>query len=82
MNRVKVLLLRYLTENFDDLLLFDLKLARLLGAPAPHTLSSYAYSRKDSLFWRAFQIITDKLAKWLLNQDDHCQVDYKRVTNS
>lgn len=79
---LKLWIIRYGTENFHDLLAFDLKLARMLGAPAPHTLSSWAYYRKDvSAFWCLFRKITDKLAYWLLKQVDHCQKDYQRVIN-
>jgi hypothetical protein len=64
----RVWLLRYLVENFDDLLALDLKLARILGAPAPHTLSSWAYEK--SPFWT-------KIIDWaflkLLGQRNHCK---------
>jgi hypothetical protein len=71
---MRLVLLRYLTENFDDLLLLDLKLARLLGAPAPHTLSSWVHHKR----WKVLEKIIDHFFKWLLNQDNHCQRDYQR----
>lgn len=67
---------RYISENFDDLLALDLKLARVLGAPAPHTLSSWAYLK--SPFWTKF---IDTIFSWLFSQTHHCYADYKRVTN-
>lgn len=72
---------RYITENFDDLLALDLKLARLLGAPSPHTLSSYAEltaekGRRWGLFCRWF---INKLWWWLFNVEGHCRLDLDRV---
>lgn len=76
MERLRLALLRYFHENFDDLLVLDLKIARLLGAPAPHTLSSWAYLK--SPFWTD---VIDDLFLWFLGQEEHCRKDYERVTN-
>lgn len=72
---------RYIQENFDDLLAFDLKLARLLGAPAPHTLSSYAYKlEQDGKPWGKFwRPVIDWIFYWLREQINHCLDDYIRV---
>lgn len=76
MNRaLKSALSRYIRENFDDLLALDLKIARMLGVPAPHTLSSWAYYK--SPFWTKF---IDFLAWHILDQKDHCKGDFERVT--
>lgn len=72
---------RYIDENFDDLLNLDLKVARLLGAPAPHTLSSYAYMLEQDkerwgLFWRP---VIDWFFIKLGDPPGHCYKDYKRI---
>lgn len=72
---------RYIDENFEDLLKLDLKLARILGAPAPHTLSSYAYlldtqNKPWGKFWRRF---IDWLFWKIDNQTEHCKKDFERV---
>lgn len=74
MDALRKSIARYVNENYDDLLVLDLKIARLLGAPAPHTLSSWAY--KNSPFWTA---IIDLLFYWLYGQRGHCKADYNRV---
>lgn len=67
---------RYIQENWDDLLLLDLKVARLLGIPAPHTLSSWAYAtRLRQPFWNH---LIDAIWVWLFNELDHCENDYKK----
>jgi hypothetical protein len=71
---MKAWLARYIRENFNELLALDLSLARLLGAPAPHTLSSYAYVH--SKFWTK---IIDFLAWWIMDEKDHCHRDFMRV---
>jgi hypothetical protein len=73
---MKKFLQRYIAENFDDLLEMDLKLARVLGAPAPHTLSSW--SHLNSPFWAK---IINLFFKWVFDQDNHCELDYNRVVN-
>jgi hypothetical protein len=80
---MKRAILRYLNENFDDLLELDLKLARILGAPSPHTLSSYSYKleQEGKLWGKFWRPVIDKVFKWLLTQIDHCKTDYNRVTN-
>lgn len=65
----------YIRRNFQKLLKLDLRMARLIGAPSPHTLSSWAYVK--SPFWRKF---IDKLFWWLFNEADHCKQDYERTT--
>lgn len=74
-------LARYIRENWDDLLALDLKAARVLGIPAPHTLSSWAYAiRLSQPFW--WHLI-DQLAWWLLDEEDHCEKDYnKRIVEN
>lgn len=72
---------RYIDENFDDLLKLDLKVARLLGAPAPHTLSSYAYMLDEKkkpwgMLWRP---VIDWIFNKTYGQVDHCKKDYQRV---
>lgn len=71
----------YIVENFDDLLALDLKVARILGAPAPHTLSSYAYLLECRASWWGclWRFVIDKIFLWLFEQKDHCKVDYERV---
>lgn len=71
---MKWAILRYLVENFDDLLQLDLKLARLIGAPAPHTLSSWIHFKK----WVRLERFVNFWFKWLINQDEHCRRDYER----
>lgn len=66
---------RYVSENYDDLLNLDMTLARLLGAPAPHTLSSYAFLK--SPFWR---MVIDLIFWVVWGQKNHCEKDYERVT--
>lgn len=78
---MRKVLARYISENFDDLLALDLHIARLLGAPAPHTLSSYSYKleladKRWGKFWRP---IIDKIMYYILGQTDHCKADYERV---
>lgn len=80
---LKQALLRYFHENFDDLLKLDMKMARILGAPAPHTLSSYAYVMEQKgrwwgLFWRP---IIDFLAKKFFKQENHCYQAYLKTVN-
>jgi hypothetical protein len=70
-------LLRYIVENFDDLLRLDLRIARIMGAPAPHTISSYAHKK-----WKWLEPIIDKLAFWLWAEKGHCKNDYVRVMKS
>lgn len=71
---MKLAILRYLVENFDDLLLLDLKLARLFGAPHPHTISSWVHLKG----WKLLEKIINHFFKWLINQENHCQRDYER----
>jgi hypothetical protein len=75
------ILKRYLEENFDDLLALDLKVARLLGAPAPHTLSSYSYKLEleNKPFGAFFRPIIDFLAETFFKDFNHCQGAYERV---
>lgn len=79
---LKLSLLRYMKENFDDLLELDLKVARLMGAPAPHTISSYAYmlEREQKPVGIVLRPAIDDLFKWLADQPDHCKSDYESVT--
>lgn len=83
MGKLRQWLTRYLNENFDDLLRLDLKMARILGAPAPHTLSSYSWllESKGKPWGRFWRPIIDKLFQWLLNQENHCLKDFNRVVN-
>lgn len=83
MNPVKFALLTYLNEHFNDLLELDLALARLSGAPAPHTISSYAVvlEREGKLLGLVSRPVIDGLFYWLIEQPNHCKRDYKRVTN-
>lgn len=83
MNPVKHALLRYLNENFDDLLNLDLSVARVLGAPAPHTLSSYAYKldEEGKPWGKVTRPLIDDIFRWLIDQPNHCKNDYERVTN-
>jgi hypothetical protein len=83
MNPVKYALLRYLNEHFDDLLELDLALARLSGAPAPHTISSYAaeLERDGKLLGLVTRPAIDGLFYWLIDEPNHCKKDYERVTN-
>jgi hypothetical protein len=74
---MKRAILRYIVENWDDLLALDLKLARIFGAPAPHTISSYSHVK-----WKWLEPIIDALAIWLWSEFDHCYNDYKRVSGS
>jgi hypothetical protein len=74
MEAIRRFLQRYIRENRDDLLDFDLKLARVFGAPAPHTVSSYAHIQ-----WTWLEPIINKLWLWLFKQKDHCRQDYLRV---
>lgn len=67
---------RYINENFDDLLVLDLKIARILGAPAPHTISSYAHL-KGPRIWEKF---IDGLWLWLFDEPDHCRTDFNKVS--
>lgn len=73
--RLRLRIGQYIEENFDDLLELDLKWARLLGAPAPHTISSYSH-----LKWKWLEPIIDWLFFWLYEEQNHCQNDYLRVT--
>lgn len=73
---IRTAIARYIRENFDDLLALDLKIARLLGIPAPHTLSSYAHVKGG--FWER---VIDRIFKWLFNEINHCYNDFLRVTN-
>jgi hypothetical protein len=72
---MRTAILRFLVKYFDELLDLDLRIARLFGIPAPHTLSSYAYVVGG--FWCKF---IDMFFKWLINQDNHCQRDYERIS--
>lgn len=83
-SRLRLALLRYLNENFDDLLALDLKWARILGAPAPHTISSYAWKleQENKLWGKLWRPMIDWIFKWLLEQEDHCYKDFKRITGS
>lgn len=79
---IKQVLARYITENLNDLLALDLKIARLMGAPAPHTLSSYAYmleveGKPWGQFWRP---IIDRIFRFIFDQKEHCKDDFIRVT--
>ena len=76
--KLRTRILEYVYDNLEDLLNLDLKVARILGAPAPHTLSSYAFLEVN-WFWKYFHRVTDALFKWLLGQENHCETDYKRV---
>lgn len=81
LNKLKQFVVRYVKENFDDLLALDLKMARILGAPAPHTLSSFSYKLEQEgkpwgKFWRP---VIDKIMLWAIGQVDHCKADYDRV---
>ena len=70
---MKAAIQRYVSENYDDLLNLDLTLARLLGAPAPHTLSSYAF--EQSYFWR---LVIDLAWLIVFDEKNHCEKDYKK----
>lgn len=72
---------RYIVENFDDLLALDLKIARLLGAPAPHTLSSYSYMLEQEGKWwgELWRPIIDKIMFWAMGQVDHCKNEYLSI---
>lgn len=74
-------LLKFLNEKFDELLELDMAVARVLGAPAPHTLSSYAYEldKEGSLKGFLCRSVIDTAFKWLIQQDNHCKQDYERV---
>lgn len=75
---------RYVTENFNDLLNLDMHLARLLGAPAPYTLSAYSYKLEleGKLGGKICRPIIDKVfGSWIMGQTDHCKNDYLQVTN-
>lgn len=72
---MRVWLLKQLVDNFDEFMAWDLKWARRLGAPAPHTLSSWAYVK--SPFWT--KIIDTVYGDWLIEQPNHCKQDYDRV---
>lgn len=65
---------QYILENKADLLNLDLSLARVLGAPAPHTLSSWAY--KKSRFWT---VVIDLIWRWLFSVDNHCKAEYEKT---
>jgi hypothetical protein len=82
--RLKLRILRYIVENFDDLLALDLKVARIAGAPAPHTLSSYAYQlEQEGKRWgKLWRPVIDYLFRWLMDQEAHCRKDYERVSRS
>lgn len=84
MEAVKLAILRWLHENYDDLLKLDLSVARLFGAPAPHTISSYAYQldREGNRLGKVLRPLIDALFKWLKNEQDHCLNDYLRVKSS
>jgi hypothetical protein len=79
--RLRTRLQVYITENFEDLLALDLKWARLFGAPAPHTISSYVYllETKNKPFGKFLRPVIDKLFLWLFEQTDHCKQDFERV---
>lgn len=82
LSRVRDAIQRYVHENFDDLLRQDMHLARVLGAPAPHTLSSYAYRLElEGKFWGKFwrPIIDVVYGSWIMGQTNHCKQDYERV---
>jgi hypothetical protein len=66
---------RYVEENFDDLLALDLKAARLLGAPAPHTLSSWAHQQSPFFYAK----IIDALFYKIRGQTEHCRDDFLRI---
>jgi hypothetical protein len=67
-------LLRYVRENWTELLALDMKWARILGAPAPHTLSSWAWERRNaSKFWGLFRRFTDFLFLTFAKVPNHCQ---------
>lgn len=72
-------LVAYISDNFNDLLRADLKIARLLGAPQGYTLSGYSYELEQQgkpwgEFWRP---IIDIVFKWLWDQDNHCKLAYE-----
>lgn len=71
---------RWVVKHFDDLLTIDLTLARILGAPAPHTLSSYARLRElegRGSGWRKF---IDFWYGWfVMGEINHCEKDFRRV---
>jgi hypothetical protein len=77
MEAIRRFLERYIRENKEDLLAFDLKLARLLGAPSPHTISSYSHIQ-----WVWFEPIVNATWWWLFKEKDHCRQDYLRVIQS
>ena len=77
---MKRAIVRYVVENFDDLYELDMKWARILGAPAPHTISSYACLRaSENRFWRWMKKFVDWAALRLFNQKEHCCTDLRRV---
>jgi hypothetical protein len=73
--KIRLRVVQYIEENFDDLLELDLKWARIMGAPAPHTISSYSH-----LKWKWLEPIIDRAWFWLFDEKEHCLNDYKRVT--
>ena len=82
--KLQIAIQRYVSENFDDLLKLDLKVARILGAPAPHTLSSYAYrlNQEGKFFGKVFMPLIDEwYGVWIREEPDHCKKDYERVMN-
>jgi hypothetical protein len=75
--RIRLAVLRYIRENLDDLLALDLKIARLLGAPAPHTISGYSHIK-----WTWLEPTIDFLALWIFKQKDHCRKAYEKEIKS
>jgi hypothetical protein len=73
---------RYVTENFNDLLKLDMHWARVLGAPAPFTLSAYAYKleQEGKLGGKVFRPLIDKFfGEWIMNEQNHCKTDYEKI---
>lgn len=82
LDRVKLGILRYMKENYDDLLALDLSVARLMGAPAPHTISSYTHqlAKAGNPVACVAGVFIDATFHWLLEQPDHCKSEYESVT--
>ena len=81
-------LVSYITDNFNDLLRADIKMARLLGAPKGYTLSGYSYEleQEGKLWGKFWRPVIDFIFKWLFNDINHCKDahanDLKRVKNA
>lgn len=74
---------RYVVENMDDLLKWDMHVARVLGAPAPQTLSSYSYKleQEGKVVGKITRPIIDVVfGQWVMGEKEHCKHDFARVT--